>query len=411
MIPYKRSKLSIYFTGMRFLIIVFLPFFSLAQSFSSKEINRFQKQAANVTIIRDHWGVPHIYGKTDADAVFGLMYAQAEENFDQVEMNFLEMLGRLSEVHGESRLYQDLQVKLIYDTVAAQRDYRNSPPWLKKLLDASADGLNFYLHKNPHVKPRLIHRFQPWYALLRTDGSIGATQTGGLTLKDMREMYPSRNAGTSFHPVRENSYVEHHTGSNGFAVGPSRTASGNAILYINPHTSFFFRPEVHIVSDEGLNAYGAVTWGTFFIYQGFNEYCGWMHTSSYADVADLYEEKIIRKGDLYLKQYDQQLLPLGKRLLHIRVKKEQGTALEVFETYTTNHGPVVGSRDGKWLSLKENNRSMESLMQSWLRTKAKGFDDYRRIMDMRVNNSNNTVFADNKGNIAYWHGNFMPKRN
>ena len=396
---------------MRFLILVFLPVFSIAQGFSEKETARYAKQAANVSIIRDHWGVPHIYGKSDADAVFGLMYAQGEENFDLVELNFLEMLGRLSEVYGESRLYQDLQVKLIYDTVAAQKDYAKSPAWLKKLLDAAADGLNYYLHKNKQVKPRLITRFQPWYYLLRTDGSIGATQTGGLTTKDMREMYPSKYNSTSYFPVEQTKYLEQHTGSNGFAVAPSGTASGNAILYINPHTSFFFRPEVHMVSEEGLNAYGAVTWGTFFIYQGFNEHCGWMHTSSYADVADLYEEKIIRKGNELFQEYESKLLPVGKRLLHLRIKKADGMALEVFETFTTSHGPVVGSRDGKWLSLRENNRSMQSLMQSWLRTKAKGFDDYRKIMEMRVNNSNNTVFADSRGNIAYWHGNFIPKRN
>ncbi len=395
---------------MRILIFLLFPLLSTAQQFSSLETTRYHKQAANVTIIRDQWGVPHIYGKTDADAVFGLMYAQAEDNFDLVELNFLEMLGRLSEVYGESRIYQDLQTRLIYDTASAQKDYVNSPVWLKKLLDAAADGLNYYLHKNPGIKPRLITRFQPWYALLRTDGSIGATQTGGLTTKDMREFYPVKNLGSSFIPVEHSGYLEQHTGSNGFAVAPSKTSSGNAILYINPHTSFFFRPEVHIVSEEGLNAYGAVTWGTFFIYQGFNEYCGWMHTSSYADVADLYEEKILRKGDDIFQEYDGKLLPVGKRLLPVRIKTPGGMSVEIFETFTTSHGPVVGSRNGKWLSLKENNRSMQSLMQSWLRTKAKGFEDYRKIMEMRVNNSNNTVFADHKGNIAYWHGNFIPRR-
>lgn len=395
---------------MRILILLFFPLISSAQQFTSIETARYRKQAANVTIIRDQWGVPHIYGKTDADAVFGLLYAQAEDNFDLVELNFLEMLGRLSEVYGESRLYQDLQNRLIYDTVAAQKDYANSPVWLRKLLDAAADGLNYYLQRNPDVKPRLINRFQPWYALLRTDGSIGATQTGGLTTRDMREIYPARNLGSSFLPIEQKGYLEHHTGSNGFAVAPAKTANGNAILYINPHTSFFFRPEVHMVSEEGLNAYGAVTWGTFFIYQGFNEYCGWMHTSSYADVADLYEEKIIKKGEEIFQEYDGRLLPVGTRLLPVRIKTPGGMTLEIFETFTTSHGPIVGSREGKWLSLKDNNRSMQSLMQSWLRTKAKGFEDYRKVMEMRVNNSNNTVFADNKGNIAYWHGNFIPRR-
>src|SRR5690606_14983917 len=148
-----------------------IPFCSQAQ-FSQQEINRFKSQAKRVNIIRDKWGVPHIYGKSDADAVFGLMYAQCEENFKQVEENHLEMLGRLSEVYGERYFYQDLQMQLLYDTSAAIADYKKSPAWLKKLLDAYADGINYYLHTHPNVKPRLLKKFEPWFALLRTDGSI-----------------------------------------------------------------------------------------------------------------------------------------------------------------------------------------------------------------------------------------------
>ena len=182
------------------------------------------------------------------------------------------------------------------------------------------------------------------------------------------------------------------------------------MLYINPHVTFYFRPEVHMVSEEGLNAYGAVTWGQFFVYQGFNEHCGWMHTSSIADVADVYQEKIIQKGDSIFYQYDGKLLPVKKKKVTLRYKLENGAAEESLSTYETHHGPVMGKRGESWLSLKARNRSIESLMQSWLRTKAKGFEEFKKVMDLRANNSNNTVFADDKGNIAYWHGNFMPIR-
>lgn len=395
---------------MRQLLIILacLPVFSFAQ-FSSQEINRYKTQANRVTIMRDQWGVPHIYGKTDADAVFGLMYAQCEENFNQVEENNLEMLGRLSEIYGEGQLYNDMQMQLIYDTSAAIADYKKAPVWLKKLLDASADGVNYYLFKHPEVKPKILRRFEPWFALLRTDGSIGATQTGGLTTTDMKTMYPVSSA-TSFIEKQVPFFETDPTGSNGFAVAPSRSASKNAILYINPHTSFYYRTEVQLVSDEGLNAYGAVTWGTFFIYQGFNENCGWMHTSSYADVADLFAEKTVDHEGRLFYEYDGKLLPVKSKQLYIGYKKNDTVLQHAFTTYATIHGPVVGKREGKWLALKENNRSMEALSQSWLRMKATGFEDFKRIMNMRVNNSNNTVFADNKGNIAYWHGNFMPKR-
>src|SRR5688572_16529613 len=234
-----------------FTCLLFLPLFSFSQ-FSNTEIARYKGTAARVTIIRDNWGVPHIYGKSDADVVFGLMYAQCEENYNQVEENNLEMLGRFSEVHGKEHLYTDLQMRMIYDSAAAKADYKKSPAWLKKLMDAAADGVNYYLYKHPEVKP-VIKKFEPWFSLMRTDGSISATQTGGLTVKHMSNLYPINDKTTSFieQPV---SFVEKEpTGSNGFALAPSKTASKNAILYINPHTSFYFRSEVHLVSEEGLN--------------------------------------------------------------------------------------------------------------------------------------------------------------
>ena len=395
---------------MRKLILLLLiaPLFAEAQ-FSAADASRWKAQASRVTIIRDNWGVPHIYGKTDADAVFGLLYAQCEENFNQVELNHIEMLGRLSEVYGEGQLYNDLQMQLIYDTTAAKADYKRSPVWLKKLMDAAADGINYYLYKHPEVQPKLIRKFEPWFALLRTDGSIGATQTGGLTGADIRNMYPVASA-TSFADPRKTFLETDPSGSNGFAVAPSRTANGNAILYINPHTSFYYRTEVQVVSEEGLNAYGAVTWGTFFVYQGFNAHCGWMHTSGYADVADLYAEKIVDNDGQYYYEYDGRLTPVRSKSVNVRYRKGDSVLQHNFTTYSTIHGPVLGKRDGRWLALKEVNRSLDALSQAWLRTKAKGFDEFRQLMNMRANNSNNTVFADSKGNIAYWHGNFIPKR-
>jgi len=391
-------------------LLLFVPFVLTAQTFTPTEIARYQAQATQVTIVRDNWGVPHVYGKTDANAVFGLLYAQCEESFKKVEENNLEMLGRLSEMYGESRVYDDLEMRLIYDTAAAINDYNNSPLWLHKLLDAAADGVNFYLYKHPRVKPAVLTHFKPWYALLRTNGSISATQNGGARVSDMRALYPVKNAAVAFVDRNIAVYDMDPTGSNGFAVGPSKTASKNAILYINPHVTFYFRSESQMVSDDGLHAYGAATWGTFFIFQGFNEYCGWMHTSGATDVADLFIETVIeKKGKLYTK-YDEKLMPVAVKPVTIRYKKGSGFGEHTFTTYYTHHGPVMGSRNGKWLALRQNNRSMDALVQSWNRTKAKGFTEFKANMNLRANTSDNTVFADNKGNIAYWHGNFVAKR-
>ena len=391
-----------------FFCLLLLPVYLTAQNSSPAEISRWQNQSQQVSIIRDNWGIPHIYGKTDADAVFGLLYAQCEDGFNRVEMNYIEKLGRMAEVKGAAALQNDLYIRLLIDSADAVADYNKSPDWLKKLLNAYADGINFYLYKHPQVKPVLLNRFQPWYPLLWTDGSIGATSTGNVTADEVRPVYLPANTNEPQAMIPEEDKT---TGSNGFAVGPSKTTSGNAILYINPHVTFYFRPEVHMVSEEGLNAYGAVTWGQFFIYQGFNEYCGWMHTSSNVDVADMYSEKLTLKNGRFYYQYNNVLKPVITKEISLAYKNSGGLGKQNVTAYYTAHGPVMARRNEQWISVKSNNRSLNGLIQCWQRTKAKGFLEFKKTMELRGNTSNNTVFADHRGHIAYWHGDFVPKRN
>jgi acyl-homoserine-lactone acylase len=391
----------------KMLFFIFFPWQLAAQQFSATELARWNEQSKNITILRDNWGIPHIYGKTDAEAVFGLLYAQCEDDFKRVEMNYIEKLGRMSEIKGAVSLPTDLYIKLIIDSAEAVADYKRSPLWLKKLLDAYADGINFYLFKHPEIKPALLTRFEPWYPLLWTDGSIGAISTGDVNAEDVSNFY----LGATTPPIaRANRFENESAGSNGFAIAPSKTSSGNAILYINPHVTFYFRPEVQVVSQEGLNVYGAVTWGQFFVYQGFNEYCGWMHTSSNVDVADLYAEKIIEKEGRFFYEYNKLLKPVTEKKITLRYKKEGQIQTKTITAYHTHHGPVMAKRNSQWISVKGYNRSLKSLIQSFQRTKAKGLEDYKKNLSLYANTSNNTVFADNKGNIAYWHGNFVPRR-
>ncbi len=390
-----------------FLVFLLLPLQIFAQSFSNAEIKRWKQQAQRVTIIRDNWGIPHIYGKTDADAVFGLLYAQCEDDFKRVEANYIEKLGRRAEVAGESELYNDLYVRLVIDSAEAVADYNKAPQWLKTLLQAYADGINYYLYTHPDVKPALLNRFKPWYQLLWTDGSIGAISTGDITATDVRNLYGDGNATVAYHPKE---FTDNSSGSNGFAIAPTKTESGKAILYINPHVTFYFRPEVHVVSEQGLNAYGAVTWGQFFVYQGFNEYCGWMHTSANVDVADMYAEKMSGSGKNMMYEYNNEKRAVKQKQISIKVKQGNELITKTFTTYATHHGPVMAKRNGQYISVRSSNRMINGLLQSWQRTKAKGLDDYKKVMALRGNTSNSTVFADNKGNIAYWHGNYVPKR-
>jgi acyl-homoserine-lactone acylase len=396
------------------IVLIFFPTVIFAQIFNHNEIKRAKEQAKAVTIIRDNWGVPHIYGKTDAAVVFGLMYTQCEDNFKGIERNYLYQLGRQTEVDGDSKLYTDVQLQLIADSAEAIKDYKNSAPWFKKLLDSFADGINYYLYKHPEVKPQVFKRFEPWYALMFTDGSVAATETGGIRLNETEAFY--NGGGEKLGALINKSAPvydmvnERETGSNGFAIAPSKSASGHALLYINPHVPFYFRSEVELVSDEGLHAYGAVTWGQFFIYQGFNQHCGWMHTSSYADVGDLYAEKMSKKDGKWYYEYNGSLKPVSTRKLVLNIGNGDKVEQKTITGYYTHHGPVLGSRDGKWLALKANNRSYNALLESWLITKANTLAEYKKAMDLVSNASNSTVYADDKGNIVFWYGNYIPKR-
>lgn len=388
-----------------FLLSVLFTNAVLAQPAETKDVARWELQAKRVSIIRDHFGIPHVYGKTDADAVFGLLYAQCEDDFNRVEMNYIEKLGRLSEVHGEQTLFDDLLVRLVIDSSEAINDYHRSPDWLKRLCNAFADGINYFLYKNSDIKPALLTKFEPWFPLLWTDGSIGAISTAGITSSDLEDFFSGGHLSKYV-----SGRMKEPNGSNGFAFAPSVTASGNSILYINPHVTFYFRPEVHMVSEEGLNAYGAVTWGQFFVYQGFNENCGWMHTSSSADVSDAYVERILEENNERYYIYNNEKKKLKRKRIEIKYQTEKEEKIRGFDTWHTHHGPIMARGTDGFISVKANNRDMNGLIQSWMRTKAVGFESFRETMQMRANMSNNTVYADSKGNIAYWHGNFMPRR-
>ena len=182
------------------------------------------------------------------------------------------------------------------------------------------------------------------------------------------------------------------------------------MLLINPHTSFYFRGEIHAVSEEGLNAYGAVTWGQFFIYQGFNEKTGWMHTSTYTDVLDEYIETTEdREGTLYYQYGDEwrevQTTAVSLKYIEGDIMKER-----TFPMYNTHHGPVTHKIGDKLTATAMMWEPSKALMQSYLRTKQSNYSDFRKMMDIRTNSSNNTVYADAEGNIAYFHGNFIPLR-
>jgi len=364
-------------------------------------------RASQVTITRDDWGIPHVAGRTDEDVVFGVMYAQAEDDFNRIETNLLNAMGRLAEAEGESEIFRDLRMRLFVSPDDLKQFYASSAEPMKGLMDAWADGLNYYLRTHPQVKPRVLTRFEPWMALSFTEGSIGG-DIEHVSIPQLEAFYSKAPA-----PPRVallDTAAPEPTGSNGFAIAPANAAAKHALLWINPHTSFYFRAEAQMTSQEGLNAYGAITWGQFFVYQGFNARAGWMHTTSGVDNVDEYLETVEQVGPALLYHYGTDRRPVDARPLTVAYRTPSGMASRTFTVYRTQHGPVVRQEGDKWVSVRMMHEPVKSLTQSYMRTKAMNYRSFRDTMELHTNSSNNTVFADAEGNIAYFHANFIPRR-
>ena len=408
-----------------------LPLVFFLTAASPPDLARWRAEASHVIIKRDDWGIAHVHGKSDADAVFGMIYAQAEDDFPRIEANYLTYLGRTAEADGEQAIWQDLRARLYVSDSELKADYARSPLPMRRLMDAWADGLNYFLAMHPNVHPRALNRFEPWMALSFTEGSIGG-DIERIDLKQLEAFYSSaRHAELVSASIRETSAqaekwtlkqvqgggsvdaLDHERqGSNGIAIAPKITAGGKVLLLINPHTSWYFRSEQQVTSDEGLNVYGAATWGQFFIYQGFNPHAGWMHTSSGIDVVDEFAERVERRGKDYCYRYGPQCRPVGVRPITIRFRKADGSfGTRTFTTYRVHHGPIVRSADGRWIAFAMMNKPVEALQQSFGRTKTTDLKSFLAVASrFKANSSNNTLFADDKGEIAYLHPQFVPRR-
>jgi acyl-homoserine-lactone acylase len=372
----------------------------------SPDLARWRAQAARVTIARDDWGLAHVHGKSDADAVFGAIYAQAEDDFPRIEANYLTALGRTAEADGEAAIWQDLRQRMWIDPAELRRTYAAAPGWLQTLCQAWADGLNFYLATHPQARPRVLTRFEPWMALSFTEGSIGG-DIEQVDLKEIAAFYrePRAKIATTLPPDDE------PRGSNGIAISPKLSANGRPLLLINPHTSFFFRSELEMRSDQGLHAYGASTWGQFFLYQGFNERLGWMHTTSGADAVDEFAEDVQLRPTGPVYRVGATWRPVERRSIALQYRRPDGTlARRDFDVWRTHHGPLVAKRGGRMIATALMHRPLQALQQSWLRTKARDQAGFLRVAALQANSSNNTVYADADGHTALLFPQFVPVR-
>jgi acyl-homoserine-lactone acylase len=371
------------------------------ESKTQQASRQLEQLAGSVTIYRDTYGVPHIFGPTDAAVTFGLAYAQAEDNFWQIEDNYIRALGRAAEVYGESKLPDDLTEHALQITQLAVWEYQHRPPQTRRLYDAYAAGLNYFLTVNQLVTPRLLHRFQAWhpFALVRFMYHQSAfLPKTGIGTKDARTAIVERE----------------QTGSNAWAIAPSKSSTGHAMLFINPHQPFLGLGqyyEAHVRSDEGLNFSGVTKFGFPFLYIGHNQFLGWSHTNNYPDLEDVYEEYFDDPKNPLAYRYGVGYRQAIQWREVIRVKAGTGVVDKTFEFKKTHHGPVLLVKDGKSYSVKLAKLVEGGWLDQWYAmSRARTFDEFKKALERVDVVYNNIVYADRTGNIYFVDYGAVPRR-
>ncbi len=366
--------------------------------------SRIERLARSVTIYRDSYGVPHIYGPTDASCVFGYAYAQAEDNFWQVEDNYIQAIGRAAEVNGEQALEADLLNRTLEITKLSVAEYKNANPHTRELCDAFADGLNYFLEHNPRVKPRLIAHFEAWQAVALMKFEVYqffVYGTQDLHLEETRTA--ARRVDNEVSP-----------GSNMWAISPRKSVSGNAMLFINPHV-FFFGPtqfyEAQLHSGEGWNISGASFLGMPFPVIGHNEYLGWTHTVNYPGISDLYVEKFDDPGDPLAYAYASGHRRATEWTENIKIRKDTGIESRSFTLRKTHHGPVVSTKGNQALVLRLAKLDEGGLIDEWYAMgRAHSLNEFKAAMSRLAIPMFNTMYADREGKIFYVYNAALPRR-
>lgn len=360
--------------------------------------------ARSVTIYRDTYGVPHVYGPTDASVAFGLAYAQAEDNFAHLEDNFVRALGRGAEVHGEEALASDRLARALEIPRLSREEYERAAPRMRALYDAYAAGLNYFLERRPEVKPVLLQRFEPWHplALMRFKYHQGEfVGYAGLSTRDLQV------GGKE--PVTERPH-----GSNAWAVAPGRSASGHALLFINPHVSFFGPAqyyEAHVHSDEGWSFSGVGRYGLPFPYMGHNESLGWTHTDNYADIGDLYAETFDDPARPLAYRYGDGYRTAVQWTEEIRVRTPGGLETRRFTFRRTHHGPLLGEHEGKPVAVKLVKIAEGGWLDQWYEmTHARSLAEFKAVLRRGNIPYMNVTYADRDGNIFYVYNSTVPRR-
>jgi acyl-homoserine-lactone acylase len=410
------------------LAAVLLSSAASAAAKTSPRMTKAEKIARSVTIYRDSYGVPHIYGPTDASCVFGYIYAQAEDNFWQIEDSYIRSLGRASEVYGDRTLTDDMLNRALEIPRLAKAEYDRTTGRARELSDALADGLNYFLAHNPQVKPRLLAHFEPWYSFAFSRYTIYQQfiyGKSGLKVDEIKTAVQALDssgaaAGSSTVslniPMRDfdEPQEEQIVGSNMWTVTPSKTTSGHALLFINPHQPFFGPGqwyEGHVHSGEGWNLSGASFFGSPYPSIGHNEYLGWSHTVNDPDIVDLFIEKFDDAKNPLSYHYGSDHRLATEWTDTIVVKTSKGAEPRGFKFRKTHHGPIVSVRDGKPLAVKLARLEEGGWIDEWYEMgKAKNMAEFKAAMSRCAIPMFNAMYADRAGNIFYIYNGAVPKR-
>ena len=380
-------------TRFRFLLLL-----AISSALPGATVTHPAEMAHSVTIYRDTYGVPHIFGPTDASCVFGYAYAQAEDNFWQIEDSYMRALGRASEVYGQKTLDDDLVIRTLEIPRLAKAEYEHSSAHMRELLDAFADGLNYFLARNPGTRPRLIARFEPWHMLAFNRYAL----------------YYLFLYGETGIPKEDTAKMADSQGSNMWAIRPSKSATGHAMLFINPHQPFFGPGqwyEGHVHSQEGWDMSGASFFGSAFPTIGHNQHLGWSHTVNKPDVFDVYEETFDQSGDALAYRYGGGYREAVAWTDTIVIKTDAGAVTRTYKMLKTHHGPVVARRNGKALAVKFARFEEGGQIAEWYQmSKASNLAEFRAAMSPLAVPMFNAMYADDAGNIFYLYNGAVPRR-
>ena len=361
---------------------------------TAADLRRMEALARTVTIYRDTWGVPHIVGTTDESAMFGAAYARAEDQLPEDEPFFLDALGRRAELDGEEALADDRLVRAYRIPDLARAEYETASPRIRSLAEAYADGVNYYLHRNPGVPWQVLDRFEPWYVFAFYRLDAGPWLAG-----------PAEQVAFRAPPGPTN-------GSNAWAVGPSRTASGHAMLFSNTHMRFNVPYEFHVKSDEGLNASGITGYAMVGLpFVGRNERIGWTVTVNYPDVVDVYRLTFDDPDDPLAYRYGDGYRRAEEWMETLRVRTGSGIEERPTTFRRSHHGPVFEAAPGEHYAVRRANQDGGSLFPLYYAiAKARNLDEFKAAFETGRLVYHNFVYADVDGNIFYLYGGAHPRK-